>query len=82
MTWRFISSTEPVARKAHTCEWCGETIERGERHVRYVGTMDGEFQSTRMHSECWSASHDYFATVAWDDEFMPHSFRRGSMEER
>lgn len=38
--------------KAHRCVWCHETIAIGERHLRYVGVWQGDFQDWRVHLEC------------------------------
>jgi hypothetical protein len=74
-----LSKTHPVARKEHTCEWCGEPIVEGEKHEKNVLIHDGELQSWRAHNECIhmmscvEAEDEYF----FEDEFMPHQHRRG-----
>ena len=55
MSAAFNDARRPVARKPHRCWWCGETIPQGERHVQFVGTFKGDFQSWRMHGECYDA---------------------------
>lgn len=52
MSWQGISDSYPVARKDYQCVWCPEPIRKGEKHYRYVGTYDGDFQSNRAHLEC------------------------------
>lgn len=62
----------PTAAKAHRCEWCGEPIEKGEKHPHFVGKWDGEFQNWRMHFECYeSADKDEL-----NEGFMPYEHER------
>jgi ribosomal protein L24E len=63
----FWRETTPASGKVRRCNWCGESIPTGERHV-YVATTDegGDFVAFRMHTECREA--------------MDH--KRGSTEER
>ena len=67
----FNDVTLPVARKQHRCEWCGEAIEKGEKHAKYVGMFEGDFQSWRMHQECsgWN-------TEAISEGFTPYENER------
>lgn len=55
MSWSHIADAHPIARKVHQCVWCGQMIEKGEKHYSYTGTMDGEFQHNRAHLDCESA---------------------------
>ena len=72
----------PIARKDYKCEWCGETIVSEVnvirplriRHVKFVGKWNGEFQSWRMHAECYSVSDD---NDELEDGFMPYEHARG-----
>jgi hypothetical protein len=48
----FGRSSHPKARKDHRCEWCGQSIPRGEVHYLFVGVWEGEWQNWRMHEEC------------------------------
>ena len=68
-----------VARKRHRCEWCGESIEVGQRYRYYSGVFDGEFQSTHMHTECLLAC-DRELRNSYDDFFMPFEHARGKTE--
>jgi hypothetical protein len=43
------------ARKRHSCEWCHSPIVMGERHFRFSGKWQGDFQDWRMHFECQDA---------------------------
>ncbi len=48
----------PKAKKDHRCEWCGETILKGEKHAKFSGVWESEFQNWRMHIECHSFASD------------------------
>ena len=72
----------PRARKTYRCEWCGEWIEIGEKHGKFVGVHDGDFQSYRIHLEC----EDYMDqlrvfTEDLDEGFLPHEHGRGLTKE-
>ena len=70
----FGEPTYPVARKDHRCEWCGETIPTGEKHLRFSGMWEGAWQNWRMHSDC----HDYAdESEALSDGFVPYEHERG-----
>ena len=45
----------PVAKKVHRCIYCNDDIAIGERHFKYVGEWEGEFQNWRMHDDCLEA---------------------------
>lgn len=63
----------PVAAKAHRCEWCGEPIFKGEQHYQYTGVWQGDWQNWRMHTEC----HDYSTlNNDVDDGFSPYENER------
>lgn len=51
----FGVSMTPVARREHRCEWCGQKILVGEKHFKFSGVWEGEFQNWRMHTECEEA---------------------------
>ena len=63
----------PVAAKDHKCEWCGERIPKGEKHIQYSGVWEGEFQSWRMHHECHEIAH---LNGELADGFYPHEHER------
>ena len=51
----FVAWAAPRARKQHACDWCGEPIERGDKHVRESGVWDGYAFRFRLHGECQHA---------------------------
>jgi hypothetical protein len=55
----FSLVTHPAARREHRCEWCGQKILKGEKHYKFNGVWQGDFQNWRMHTEC---------SEAWDQE--------------
>jgi hypothetical protein len=61
----FNDFTHPIARKQHQCVWCGEMIEAGTRHMKFVGEFEREFQSWRIHIECHRYSDKVFCE--WPD---------------
>lgn len=79
MSWHWLGETFPVARKQFQCVWCGEAIVVGEKHQRYTGTMDGEFQSSRCHMECMKAMNALHTIDKWalEDGFTPGEHPRG-----
>lgn len=73
----FGDSSCPKARKPYRCEYCLGPIPQGERHFKWAGVYDGEWQSWRMHEEChedWDLNSD-----GYDNEFMAGD---GEMPER
>jgi hypothetical protein len=45
------------AKKAHTCDWCGETIEVGSSYNKWAW-IDSGIVTVRAHVECFDASMD------------------------
>jgi hypothetical protein len=54
----FNEFVEVKARKRHTCVHCRTPIVIGERHRKYVGTWHGDFQSWRVHADCFDSMQD------------------------
>ncbi len=70
----FGGYTHPVGRKDYRCEWCGETILRGEKHTQFTGMWEGEFQNWRMHDECHEAGSHFNDEIS--DGFTPYGNER------
>ena len=81
MSFQSLSRTKPKARKNYGCIWCGESILRGDVHIKEASTYYGDFQSMRFHPECADAADRYWSQKK-SDEFDPGGFRRGTTEER
>ncbi len=54
-----IYTTEPKARKQYRCDLCLRIIEKGEKHLKHVGSYDGEFYSMRKHISCDKHTADW-----------------------
>jgi len=50
-----ISNAMVRARKPHVCDWCGESIEPKTKYWKWVGIVEGDPSSTKMHPECEQA---------------------------
>ena len=74
----FFQDREHTARKPHTCEWCGETIEQGERYIYCAGVYYGDFFAYKMHQECRQAMFREMSYQGdYEMEFDPQSYKRG-----
>lgn len=63
--YTLLNQTEPVARKRHVCDYCGEAILRGHRYVRTAGVGDEGFTDWKTHPECEDAMQSL-----WDDNIL------------
>ncbi len=80
MSYQLLSKTTPTARKEYHCIWCPEKILKGEKHVHECSKYDGDFQDHRWHLECSKAADEFFQKYG-EEEFLPHEFKRGTIEE-
>ena len=55
MSYTELKYNHPTGRKDHQCEWCGENIPKGEKHMSRSYIFDGDFIAGRMHLECETA---------------------------
>ena len=65
-------------RKKHDCEWCGITIQKGERAVTRVYKFGGDLQCSRMHPECFDALNRSLSDM-WDGSFEAYEQLRGKV---
>jgi len=77
----FGTGSHHRGRKEHRCEWCGETIPKGDLFYHFVGMWEGEFQNWRMHEECHEA-YSMLPGIDIQDGFTPYSYKRGYQEDR
>lgn len=70
MKLKSFEETHPVAAKAHTCDWCSEVINKGERHTVWAGIRDREFYRNRLHNECVPVCRES-CRESGSDEFTP-----------
>lgn len=80
MSYQLLSKTQPIARKEYCCIWCPEKINKGEKHLHEASKYDGEFQDHRWHPECYDTASLFFKKYG-EEEFEPHSCKRGTTEE-
>ena len=74
MSYTELSASHPSARKEYQCEWCGQKISVGEKHLSRSFIFDGEFQTGRMHLECEKAM------LATPRDELEDGWQFGSME--
>jgi len=70
MNYTHLGSDKRVARKTHTCIWCGQSIVKGEQYISEAGIYDGGFQNSKFHQECKTACSEDLKTNH-EDEFTP-----------
>ncbi len=70
-----LSTTEPVARKDYTCEVCNGAIRRGVRHVVCTGIYEGDFHSSRLHSNCHQDCLDYASHMDYGESYTFEAVR-------
>lgn len=77
MTYTLLSESHPVARKAHKCIWCGQTIAVGEKHRHERSIFEGSFQDQRWHPECDAAFSEAIRFEGGHElEFEPYGNER------
>jgi len=79
MSYTELKYNHPVGRKQYRCEWCGEIINTGEKHLYRSYIFEGRFNSGRMHLEC-----EFAMSKVNRDElsegWMPGDYPRGHPE--
>ena len=75
----FYNTTTPTGRKDYRCEWCGQGIPKGEKHVHFVGIWEGEWQNWRMHNECHASAS---TNDELSDGFSPFENERPAHQEQ
>ena len=45
-----VTVTKP--KRKHPCVWCRIQIRPGEKHLKFTGKWEGDFQNWRIHLEC------------------------------
>lgn len=48
----FLSSSTPVARKDHQCQWCFGTIKKGHPYHNSRNVLDGSAYTFKAHEGC------------------------------
>lgn len=75
MSFHQIGVQIVVARKAHCCTWCGDTIPTGTRYQRQRAVYDGSAYSAAWHEECKVAWEQEYR-IWREEEFTPHENER------
>lgn len=71
------TETIQAARKPHACDWCGETIERGQPYKRWRWFESREATTVRAHPECTDAINELAREEGHPIEFMLGDNPRG-----
>lgn len=58
MSYEEISCRRVKGRKTYSCSWCGDRIDVSEEHFSRAYIFEGNFNSDRMHIECFKAMED------------------------
>ena len=75
--YRLLAESEPTARKAHRCIWCGESIAAGDKYHRVRSFYDGAIQDQAWHQGCkTTAENEYYETG--EGEFLAYGNERGT----
>lgn len=59
-------SSEPTARKQHSCECCGRRIEPGEKYLRVRGVSEGDPYTWKECRHCRAFVRLYATEFAYD----------------
>jgi len=69
-------------RRARKCDWCCQTIEKGEPSVSTSGVFDGDFYQGRYHPECFDAIPRYCTeNRCWGEQLPDFPMNRGGIQE-
>lgn len=72
-----------IVRKKTYCEWCGESISKGEKAINRVYKFNSDFNHGRQHPECYKAmNRAYGNNEMYDDGFSPEMPRGQTHDER
>lgn len=53
-----INSKTPIARKQHRCDYCGGTIEKGEKYQNDTIVYDGDVYTWKSHLHCMALTSE------------------------
>lgn len=73
-----IKCLEVQCRRNHGCEWCNETVSKGEKAQYRVYVFEGDFNTGWMHPECWRAMEDSPNDVI-SERWVPGEPQRGKI---
>lgn len=75
-----ISKCVRKARKPHRCDYCGETIEKGERYQIATLKFDGELYNWRNHERCGRIAAEIWDFIDPDEGMSEDDFCEGCQE--
>jgi hypothetical protein len=78
MAYTLLKENNLKAAKSHNCIWCADKILSGEQYNREISVFQNDFQNNAWHPECWDAVKRLWL----EDEYEPHSCKRGTLEAR
>lgn len=52
-----LRTAHPIARKRHSCMFCGNPIEPGQKYERQTNVYDGDVYDWCTHEECIEVAH-------------------------
>ena len=61
MMYQNLSRKDRIARKEHRCDWCNETINKGEKYYYETFIYDGEMCDWKSHLSC-----ERIVSAIWD----------------
>jgi hypothetical protein len=73
-----IRDKELTCRSAHSCEWCAQCIEKGERCHSRTHVWDDRLMTGHSHFDCWTAMTTSIEN-AGELEWTPGDFARGEV---
>lgn len=65
---------QPIARKEHTCMWCGGKIAVGEQYDRQTLVYDGELYEWKNHRECAKLASRLNMFAEYGDEGLDEEY--------
>ena len=69
-----INGKERVAKKEHTCDWCGGVIKPGEKYDWSSNKHDGDLYEWKTHSHCSAVASHYDMYDLCDDGLTSDDF--------
>lgn len=53
-----LDKRRPKAKKDHICQVCGRIIPKGQRYIREVGLIDGDFFVSKRHTDFFGCDRE------------------------
>jgi hypothetical protein len=76
MSYRLIREEERKARKPHSCIWCAQPIQVGERYVFERSVYEDRMQNHHWHPECLEDMHAVASHEGGPVEWTPGANER------